>query len=188
MCAQWQQISLRICAGWSVFAVRLKTSWILGHPQSALRRLISLCTKTDIHRVSCEDSDQHFLYGIRMHMHWGITEIGCQILYLSVTKYRNSPMCTRPYIFNHNTVLWIEIHWGDIRLRWRELEILRTRRGVNGLNWIYSFLASNLEKKKKKKKKKNVVQPSVHFPVIMNQIWNQILCCLAEICFLLEQG
>ena len=31
------------------------------------------------------------------------------------------------------------------------------------------------------------MQPSVHFSVIVNQIWNQILCLVAEIYFLPEQ-
>ena len=41
MCTQRRQINQ--CSGWSVFAVRMKTLWILGHPHYALRRLIRLC-------------------------------------------------------------------------------------------------------------------------------------------------
>ena len=41
------QISLWIQAGWSVFAVRLKTLWILGYPQSAVRIFWSDCVDAD---------------------------------------------------------------------------------------------------------------------------------------------
>ena len=43
VCAQWRLRSAWPDACWTVFAVRMKRLWILGYPQSAMRRLWSDC-------------------------------------------------------------------------------------------------------------------------------------------------
>ena len=86
----------------------------------------------------------------------------------------NAFIFTAVYLPKHNTVLWKEKCWGDIRFFLRR-HIGRTRRWVSRLN--RSLFCPSV----KHEKSGNVRQPFIHFPINGSLIWRQILNYTAEI-------
>ena len=87
------------------------------------------------------------------------------------------PRCDKYVTPEHNTALWKEKCWGDIRLFLRRLGIGRTRRWVSRLN--QNLFCPSV----KYKKLGNVRHPSIHFPINVSLTWSQVLNYTAKICF-----
>ena len=124
-------ISYKIaCAGWSVFAVRLKTLWIIGCPQSALWR----------HRSDCSGAQ---------------TDLSLRWAHLHFCR-----KCCAPHTLNRNSTLPIYSLWDFFfNLKWINclavtLAFTCTSLILMDVKWEASFYFYNFTNNRVKKKKK----------------------------------